>query len=84
MAITPSILLQETYKSLAEANNSLNLNQDKNHNMSILGVPIRSLGGDKLQVYDNIYEFTPEIHKVLSNSSYTGKSMKNEDDRRTL
>ena len=84
MAITPSILLQETYKSLAEANNSLKLNQDKNHNMSILGVPIRSVGGDKIQVYDNIYEFTPEIPKALSNSSYTGKSMKNEDDRRTL
>ena len=29
MAITPSILLQETYKSLADANNSLKLNQDK-------------------------------------------------------
>ena len=51
--------------------------------MSILGVPIRSVGGDKIQIYDNIYEFTPEIHKALSNSSYTGKSTKNEDDRRT-
>ena len=46
MTITPSILLHETYKSLAQANNSLKLNQDKNHNLSILGVPIRSLGGD--------------------------------------
>ena len=52
--------------------------------MSILGVPIRSVGGDKIQVYDNIYEFTPEIHKASSNSSYTGKSMKNDDDRRPL
>ena len=51
--------------------------------MSILGVPIRSVGGDKIQIYDKIYEFTPEIHKALSNSSYTGKSTKNEDDRRT-
>ena len=54
MAITPSILLQETYKSLAEANNSLKLNHDENRNMSILGVPIRSVGGDKIQVYENI------------------------------
>ena len=54
MAITPSILLQETYKSLAEANNSLKLNHDENHNMSILGVPIRSVGGDKIQVYENV------------------------------
>ena len=52
--------------------------------MSILGVPIRSVGGDKIQVYDNIYEFTPELHKALSNSSYNGKSRRNEDDRRTL
>ena len=52
--------------------------------MSILGVSKKSLGGDKIQVYDNIYGFTPEIHKALSYSSYTGKSMKNENDRRTL
>ena len=52
--------------------------------MSILGVPIKSLGGDRIQVYDNIYEFPLEIHKALSNSSDTGKSMKNENDRRTL
>ena len=69
---------------MAEANNSLKLHQDKNHNISTLGVPIRSVGGDKIQVYDKIYEFTPEIHKVLSNSSYTGKSTKNEDDPRNI
>ena len=84
MVITPSILSQETYKSSAEANKSLKLNQDKNHNMSLLGVPIRSVGGDKIQVYDNIYEFIPEIHKAISNSSYTGNFMKNDDYRRTL
>ena len=60
------------------------MNKDKNLNMKFLGLSIRSVGGDKIQVYDNIYEFIPEIHKTLSNSSYTGKSMKNEDDRRTL
>ena len=48
MAITPSILLQETFKSLAEANNSLKLHQDKNHNISILAVPIKAQGGDKI------------------------------------
>ena len=50
MVITPSILLQETYKSLAETNNSLKLNHDKDGNLSILGTPIKSLGGDKIQV----------------------------------
>ena len=52
--------------------------------MSILGTPLKFLGGDRIQVYDNIYEFTPQIHKALSKSSYTGKSMKNESDKRNL
>ena len=52
--------------------------------MNILGVPVISVGGDKIQIYDKIYEFTPEIHKALSQTSYTGKSMKNENDQRTL
>ena len=76
--INPSILLQDTFKSLANTTNSLRLNKDEYGNMSILNVPIRSLGGDKIQVNDNIYEFSPEIHKALSKVSYTGKSMKNE------
>ena len=84
MAITPSILSQKAFQSLAEANNSLKLHQDKTHSKSILGVPIKAQGGDKIQVYENIYEFGPEIRKALSLSSYTGKSMKNENDRRTL
>ena len=69
---------------MTEANNSLKLNQGKNHNMSIFGVPIRSVDGDNIQAHHNIYEFTPEIHKALSNPSYSGKTMKNEDARRTL
>ena len=32
---TPSILLQDTFKSLAEAPNSLKLNEDKDGNLSI-------------------------------------------------
>ena len=82
--IIPSTLLQDTFKSLTNTTGSLKLTRDKNGNMSILNTPIKSLGGDKIRVYDNIYEFNPEIHKALSKSSYTGKSMKNEDDRRTL
>ena len=52
--------------------------------MSSFGVPVRSLGGDYLQVIDKIYELTPEIHKATSLTSYTGKSMKNENDQRIL
>ena len=77
----PSTLLKDTFESLSGTSTSLKLNKDKNDNLSILGKPIRSIGGDKIQVYDNIYEFTPQIHKALSNPSYTGKSMKNENDK---
>ena len=82
--VTPSILLKDTFKSLTKTASSLELNQDKDGTLSTLGAPIKSLGGDKIQLYDNIYEFDPEIHKALSKSSFTGKSMKNENNRRTL
>ena len=81
---TPSILLQKKIDTLSEATNSLKLKQDKYGNLSILGAPLKSLGGDKLRVHDNIYEFNPEIHTALSRSTYSGKSMKNKVDRRTL
>ena len=47
---------------------------------TILGVPIYTLGGDKLRIRDNVYELTPEIYKALSYTGYTGKSMQNEND----
>ena len=47
---------------------------------TILGVPINTLGGDRIQIKDNIYDLTPEIYKALSYTGYDGKSMKNEND----
>ena len=47
---------------------------------TILGVPIYTLGVDKLRKRDNVYELTPEIYKALSHTGYTGKNMKNEND----
>ena len=44
---TPSILLQDLFKSLAEAPTALKLNEEKDGNLSILGTPIKYLGGDK-------------------------------------
>ena len=41
--VTPSILLRDTFNSLSEAHNSLKLNQDKDGNMSILGVSLSLL-----------------------------------------
>ena len=47
---------------------------------TILGVPIYTLGGDRIQIKDNVYDLTPEIYKALSDTGYTGKNMKNESD----
>ena len=47
---------------------------------SILGVPINTLGGDRIQIKDNIYDLTPEIYKALSYTGYTGENLKNEND----
>ena len=47
---------------------------------TILGVPIYTLGGDRIQIKDSIYDLTPEIYKALSDTGYTGKTMKNESD----
>ena len=47
---------------------------------TINGVPIYTLGGDRMQIKDNIYDLTPEIYKALSDTGYTGRTMKNEND----
>ena len=47
---------------------------------TLLGVPFHTLGGDRKRLIDKIYDITPEIHKALSSTSNTGKTMKNEND----
>ena len=47
---------------------------------SFLGVPINTLGGDRIQIKHNIYDLTPEIYKALSYTGYTGEILKNEND----
>ena len=45
-----------------------------------LGVPIYTLGGDKLRICGNDYESPPEIYKASSYTGYTLKTIKNEND----
>ena len=47
---------------------------------TFLGVLFFTLGGDRIQIYENIYDLFPEIIEALSSRSYTGKTMKNETD----
>ena len=47
---------------------------------SLGGIPVLIFGGDSMKIKDNIYEITPEIHKALSSTGYTGETMKSEND----
>ena len=74
-----SDLLTKTLGRLMSSANSLRTKSSRS-DASILGVPIFTLGGDRIQIEDIIYDITPEIHKALSNTTYTGKTTKNEKD----
>ena len=70
-----------TIGKLMSGKNSLKIDQDeRTGGASINGVPVLVLGGDSWKIGDNVYEITPEIHKALSSTLYTGETMKNEND----
>ena len=74
-----SDLMTKTLGRLISSLNSLKIIASPS-GPTILGVPIYTLGGDRIQIKDNIYDLTPEIYKALSDTGYTGKTMKNESD----
>ena len=71
-------LMTKTLGRLMSSLNSLKIKSSSG--ATILGVPISTLGGDKLRRRDNDYELTTEIYKALSYTGYTGKNMNNEND----
>ena len=71
-----SAFLRETSGSLMKSRNSLNMKQDDSDRAATLGVPILTLEGDKIEIIDNVYEITPEIHKAFSSTGYTGRNLK--------
>ena len=81
-----SALLKDTLKSLENrSDNALKIVKDEADNLTILNTPLRSLGGDKILIdNNNVYDLSTEMHKALSNSSYTGKSMKDDNDQLNL
>ena len=74
-----SNLMTKTLGSLMSSPTSLRITANA-FGPETLGVPVYTLGGDKLRIRDTDYELTLEIHKALSSTGYTGKSMKNESD----
>ena len=71
--------MKKTLGRLMSSANSLKINTTRS-GATILGVPINILGGDRMQIKNNIYDLTPEIYKALSYTGYDGKTMKNEND----
>ena len=74
-----SDLMSKTLGRLMASPNSLKI-QPSSPGATVLGVPICTLGGDKLRKRDNVYDLTAEIYKALSDTGYTGKSMKRSSD----
>ena len=71
--------MTKTLGRLMSSANSLKIKSTPS-GATILGVPISTLGGDRIQIKDNIYDLTPEKYKVPSNTGYTEKNLKNDND----
>ena len=71
--------MTKTLGRLMSSANSLKIKSTPS-GATILGVPIFTLGGDRIQIKDNVYDLFPEIYKALSYTGYTGKNLKNDDD----
>ena len=76
--------MREMIGSLMNSQNSLKVTQDESGRAKFLGVPIQLSEADTKNINETIYDLTPEIYKALSSTSYSVKTMKNEDDILTM
>ena len=72
--------MKQMIGSLMNSRNSLKITQDELGRANILGVPIQISENNTMKIKENVYELTPEIYKALTYTSYTGDTMKNEND----
>ena len=79
-----STSMREIIGSLMKSRNSLKITQDESGRANVLGVPIQISEADTIKINGNIYVLTPEIYKASSSTSYTVKTMKNEEDILTM
>ena len=49
-----------------KSRNSLRKEQDETRRANLVGVPIQTLGGDKIKIRDNVYDSTEQIHNAVS------------------
>ena len=72
--------MRDMIGSLMRSKKFLKIAQDELGRANRIGIPIQTSGSDTIKTNENIYELTPEIYKALSDTGYTGKNMKNEND----
>ena len=72
--------MRQMIGSLMNSRNSLKTTQDESGRANILGLPIQISEGDTMKKNENVYELTPEIYKALTYTTYTGNTMKDEND----
>ena len=72
--------MRQMIGSLMNSRNSLKITEDGSGRANILGVPIQISEGDTIKINENVYELSPEIYKVLTYTTYTGNTMKDEND----
>ena len=76
--------MREMIGSLHNSLNSLKNTRDESGRANILVVPIQRSGTDTKKLYEKIYDSIPEKYKATSLTSYTGKTVQNEDDILTM
>ena len=72
--------MRQMIGSLMNSRNSLKITQDESGRANILGVPIQISEGNTIKINENVNELTPEIYKALTYTTYTGNTMKDEND----
>ena len=72
--------MRQMIGSLMNSRNSLKITQDESGKANILGIPIQISEGDTIKINETVYELTPEIYKALTYTSYSGNTMKDEND----
>ena len=72
--------MRQMIGSLMNSRNSLKITQDESGRANILGVPNQISEGDIIKINENVYELSPEIYKALTYTTYTGNTMKDEND----
>ena len=66
--------------SLMNSRNSLKITRDESGRANSLGIPIQISEGDTIKSNENVYDLTPKIYKALTYATYTGNTMKDEND----